>query len=375
MRTRVPLFKLPRHTGKYVRGIFKSGWYAPGPLGRLLKTRLAEMFPQFSRDQIVLTSSATAAFGAVLALVRWSGSNRQIAISDSTWVGMYRVLEGEGFARAGFEQADVFVDSDLGGATTQDFKESGPNPPWRIQDCCHGWIPRQGYDFCISSFYPTKLVPGAEGGVIFCSSHENAHLLEKQINCGLGPLWESPSPGQSRSYEEAGHAIGRKATMPDMLAALNLEALEGHWEYAAKIKRSWRLLEAAAMGVGIRYRFQETQPYLFQVELPPGPGPSVPRVQAELFKRGVETAWNFPPLNLVTVPCFPGMQFSTAVGIMKDVRRVLDGECRLLGKEMAGKVDGSVRPELAGSERAPAGAEVHQGATHAASATDQDPPG
>lgn len=363
MRTRVPLFKLPRHSGKYIKGVLKSGWYAPGPLGELLKKKLGEMFT-YSPEQIVLTASATASFGAVLGLIRWAGSNLQVAISDHTWAGMYRTLEQEGFHENTAGVADVRVDSDLGGATTHNIP-IGPQPPFTIQDCSHGWIPRQGYDFSIASFYPTKLVPGAEGGVIFCKSRENAALLEKQINCGLGALWALPGPGhslakvpgrhgQGRAYDVVGHAIGRKATMPDLLAAINLEALEGHREYAEGIAKSWRLLEAAAMGLGIRYVFQDVQPYLFQVELPNTP--SVPRARAALLERGVETAWNFPPAPLLTVPCWPGMAFSTAVGIMKEVRKVLDEQHRLLGREMEGRLAEPVRPELAGQERAPAGA-------------------
>lgn len=306
------LFQTPRLTGKYLDKVLSSGWYTSGPMGQRLCDKVAAFLGMgISPDRVVLASSATAGFQAVLDSCRAHGA-KTVSITDATWPGMHQAIQHAGLGRAapdGFADIDVYTD--IGGASEIDERDHFPEPV-KIHDCCHSWLPAHGRDFYVMSFYPTKLVPGAEGGVVICPYNDVAEEVAARLYCGLEP----GAAGQGKEPRFP----GRKANMTDVTAALNLEALEVAPYYIKTIGDSWRGLAAEADRRGVIYRAQNIRPYLFQAMVAPK---EVPAIRESLKERGIPSAWNFRPAGLVTLPCFPGMSPAEMAQVITAVREVL----------------------------------------------------
>jgi dTDP-4-amino-4,6-dideoxygalactose transaminase len=262
-----------------------------------------------SPDRVVLASSATAGFQAVLDACRAHGA-KSVAITDATWPGMHQAIRHAGLGRSapdGFADVDVYTD--IGGASEIDERDHFPEPV-KIHDCCHSWLPAPGRDFYVMSFYPTKLVPGAEGGAVICPRNDVAEEVAARLYCGL-------EPGAAGRGKEP-RFPGRKANMTDVTAALNLEALEVSPYYIEAISEAWHGLALEAARQGVNYRDQKVRPYLFQVDVE---GRKVSEVMAELKAQGIPSAWNFRPAGLVTLPCFPGIlphEIKQVVGAVRE---------------------------------------------------------
>jgi dTDP-4-amino-4,6-dideoxygalactose transaminase len=204
---------------------------------------------------------------------------------------------------------DVRVLTDIGGRRSIDPIQDIQGTVY-IHDACHSWMPDPAAAFGLVSFYPTKLVPGAEGGAVICSHEEAAEELASWLYCGLVP----GSAGQGHRPERA----GRKANMTDVTAALNREALELAPAHIRATGEAWLQLADAAFRRDIPYRYQNERPYLFQVEVPFEE--NVQPFRARLAARGVPSAWNFRPSSLVTIPCLPGTTQSRAKDLMDKVK-------------------------------------------------------
>ena len=275
------LFAPPKLTGKYLTDVLASGWLTTGPMNDRLRVALSEFFGVDSMA-IVVCSSATAGFQAILDLLQPSF----IRIDTATWPGMHHVISRTNYVPGG---PNVEVETDIGGRRLL----SPPDPrfpaKWVIRDACHSWMDEKERSFVLMSFYPTKLVPGAEGGVIICSPAHAEHL-RAWVHCGLVPGtggWQKPK------------LLGRKANMTDVQAALNLEALELAPAYMKEIEISWHLLAGYCQHHGIPYRDQPIRPYLFQLEVDPND-------YRDLLEERL-ASWNFPPAKLLTIPCIPGL--------------------------------------------------------------------
>lgn len=279
----LPLFSPPKLTGKYLTDVLASRWLTTGPMNDRLRVALSEFFGVDSMS-VVLCSSATAGFQAILDLLQphWA------AIDDSTWPGMYHVLHHFKSVPGG---PVLVVETDIGGRRSKsppDLRQPTP-PQFLLHDACHSWIDDKAAAFTLFSCYPTKLVPGAEGGVILCSPAHAEHL-RAWVHCGLIPGtggWQKPK------------LPGRKANMTDVQAALNLEALELAPAYMKEIEISWHLLAGYCQHHGIPYRDQPIRPYLFQLEVDPND-------YRDLLEERI-ASWNFPPAKLLTIPCIPGL--------------------------------------------------------------------
>ena len=321
---RFKLFDPPALTGKYLAEVLASKWLTMGPMCERLQDRLAEYFKR-DKDCVVLAGSATVGFQAVMDHLvthrRGFGDGTWVEIRKDTWPGMRQAVRHAGLELGGTVPAKILVHTDIGGA------EPAPKPPqdklntWFIHDACHSWRPIVWADFAVMSFYPTKLVAGAEGGVVLCSSAYRAADLRLRLNCGLAP---AHGAGAKRLlYPEV---EGRKGNMTDVQAALNLEALELAPAYMAEIAASWEIMRFAATTYDLEYRYQPLQPYLFQVEVEGRD--RVPEVRLELERLGVPSAWNFPPNRYVTLPLYPGLKVSEANEIMAAARKAIDAVCK-----------------------------------------------
>lgn len=211
------------------------------------------------------------------------------------------------------EQADVVILTSIGGSALIDpnRRESDEGQTW-IHDACHSWMLEWWADWTFFSLYPTKLVPGVEGGVVVAPSEEDAEELEKWLYCGLRP------GGAGRG--EKPWCPGRKANMTDVNAALNLEALELAPDYIEGIQESWRAYAELATEHMIPYRGQPYRAYLFQIEVPAS---KVMDVRESLATWGVPSAWNFPPAGLVTIPLYPRMSKTVQSLVLCQVERAL----------------------------------------------------
>lgn len=295
----------PRLQGKYLSGVLSSGWLTTGPECMKLREALAKRFC-LPASRIVLASSATAAFQGVLDCIL--GRSDYVRITEATWPGMRQaVLHAGGECVHG--DAEVVVRTDIGGARCDD--RPCPAGARYVHDACHSWLPDPAADFAIASAYPTKLVPGAEGGVVFCAREEDACTLEAHLYCGL-------RPGGAGEGEEPA-VCGRKANMTDVAAALNREALEQFDDYAAAIRESWEWLRLEAAKRGVPYRDQPVRRYLFQVECRPS---EVPTFRSRLREVGIPSAWNFRPSGLITLPCGPHVGPKEARDILETVSRL-----------------------------------------------------
>lgn len=296
------LYNPPRLTGRYLDPVMRSRWLTSGPMCEKLQSAVAAWF-NVRPEQVVLGASATACFQACLWLI--SLCNRRhgrLYIAKGTWPGMHQAT----WLVPGIQRqpsrytADIIVLTDIGGRRLCPEDEVQGFPPavqWLIHDACHSWTMNRNCDFTLVSFYPTKLVPGAEGGAVICHSPDLAWKLRQLLYCGL-------EPGR------AGMGIppllkGMKANMTDIAAALNLEALERAPRYIEAQGKAWERMAEVGRDMNFRIRQQPTRPYLMQLEVPPGK--NVRELIHRLKERGIPAAWNFPPNQLLTLPCHPSM--------------------------------------------------------------------
>jgi dTDP-4-amino-4,6-dideoxygalactose transaminase len=314
MKPNCPLFNPPRLTSKYLGSVLASGWLTAGPECEKLRYELG-VFYSWEPSAIVLGASATACWQALLDVV----GAASVDITTATWPGMLNARPYDRGRRAP-PPVHVRVDTCIGGSALYDEERRKPHrglhEDYRVLDACHSAEPDRTYDASLISFYPTKLIPGAEGGALFLE-RSCSHLaleLEMALNCGQVPAY-------SRGGAALRGGFGRKGNMTDVAAALNREALELSSEYAHQIYCAWCELRRAAEEVDVGYRPQKGRPYLFQMTCP---ATEVQAVRGRLAERqGVPSAWNFPPAGLVTLPCFPGLTREQAEDIVN-----LYKECR-----------------------------------------------
>lgn len=330
---RFPLFKPPKHTGKYLADVCCSSWYAPGRQNVLFKEELCKFFSTLdpSPRNFVLGSSATALFQA-LCLHYWYAPDTPIGavtFDQPTWPGMLSAVRAAGLHFSSMCPALV-VQTDIGGAEIRGIDTLYKGKP-HLRDASHSWFKDACADYILFSCYPTKLVPGAEGGVLYCKDPEVAALITSRISCGVPSLYGSPGTHRLDNcvnQEVVPAAI--KATMPDALAAINREALEKAPSYIAAIGESWEKLFMLAQEMEIPFKPQTLRPYLFQIRAPGSPSwkdkekrTEALAARADLVARltdhDIPTAWNFPPSDWITLPCYPGMIKEEVEEILKPV--------------------------------------------------------
>lgn len=301
------LFNPPTLTGKYLPRVLKSRWLTTGPECERLKVDLSRMF-HIAPERVVLGSSATALWQAVLDVLQ----PRLIALTKKTWPGIKHALP---ITFKGANTLDLITH--LGGAASIDEDEKNiQNVAWTVLDACHSWLPMTpGYDASFTSFYPTKLVPGAEGGALFLHTDRiKTEDIEAAINCGQ-------LPAHKRGTAALTDRFGRKGAMTDVQAALNREALELHdGYYQENVAFGWWKMRAEAEEQRVAFRNQPVRPYLFQVDCPPA---RIPTVRGRLAKQGIPTAWNFPPSGLITIPAHDALSERDCRKIMKTVKECL----------------------------------------------------
>lgn len=306
----VSLFNPPRLSGRYLKDVLSSRWLTTGPVAAELKKRLGK-FLSVPPNRISLASSATAGCQAILDLLSYRGA-KTVQVTEATWPGIHQAIR-HARLRESKDQSDILILTSIGGSALIDPQERHETSPeiW-IHDACHSWEVEWWADWSFMSLYPTKLVPGAEGGVVVAPSEFDARELDLFTYCGLEP----GAAGQGRSPS----VIGRKTNMTDVQAALAMEALELAPAYIAAIGRSWDKYAELASAGQFSYRGQPLRKYLFQIE---APLEHVPKIRERLEYWGVPTAWNFWPSGLITLPMYPDMSPTVQGLVLSQVDRVL----------------------------------------------------
>lgn len=293
------LFSPPRLTGKYLKKVLRSGWYTTGPVCARLETAIAEHYIVHP-ECVVLGSSATACFAAIIDHLRATLPSFLVHIADATWPGMHMVLKRAGQAfDSTFHDGSVCVVTDIGGRQFGEEDEEyiqdlAHKPKVVIHDASHSWEFVAGAnrpDYWLASFYPTKLVPGVEGGVVICRSPQAAAALRTWLYCGL-------TPGAAGKGSKP-VVPGAKANMTDVAAALNLEAFEKSPAYIQKIQKLWERQDKIFRENGMFAVAQPIRTYLFQIR---SRSYLIPRVMKHLSANGISSAWNFSPNDLITLP-------------------------------------------------------------------------
>jgi len=306
---KLPLFKPPILTGKYLSRVLKSRWLTTGPVTEKFRLAVARHF-DVDPGRIALAGRATAIWQAILDYYALDFKEKKnvVYIAEHTFTGMKQAIGHAGLSRTNIDDADIVVLTDIGGRSWIE-----PVPPARpyllIHDACHSWqLANVNAHFTIFSCYPTKFVPGAEGGVAICSDSTIAHEIELRVSSGL------PAPGCIEPI-----CVGREYHMTDVQAALNIEALERSEKYQAELNQSWERLARCCARKKIEYRFMSAPHYLFQ--LPLKNTDSVVHLQIFLRSEGIESGWHFPPLPLITLPLFPEMSETSCCRIIDTIRR------------------------------------------------------
>lgn len=324
MRPKIPLFRPPILTGKYLHRVLRSRWLTAGPWVEKFREACGRQFGVDHR-RIHLAARATSCFQAVMDHLQATMAPDLTYITPSTFPGMHLAIRhaGQRMTHVSGRNVDVAVVTDIGGARLckEDANAKFSIGTLFVHDACHSGTEWLGHspDFTLFSCYPTKPIPGGEGGICICPSREIAEELELRVSSGLSTAY-----GRSPTAPLRPTVAGRETHMTDVQAALNLEALELSNDYMARIEESWNRLAAAAWNLGVPYRGQAVRPYLFQVPLD-----DINKLLH--FKRccgrhGIPTAWNFSPSCMVTLPCFPRMSHGTAKWIVEKARRILDGQ-------------------------------------------------
>lgn len=299
------LYRPPPLSGKYLFPVLQSGWLTSGPENERLIQALSE-FLQVRPECIVLGSSATACFQAIVDHVKREYGHPLVEMTQATFVGMRQVVSLScDFAKA--HKPTLHVRTSIGGDRCDD-------PDWiegavRVRDACHSWLVDETADFTLFSMYPTKFVFGPEGGCVVCRSKREAERLRLHLYCGL----VAGAAGSGR----APALCGRKANYPDTQAALAREALELSHRYMAEVALAHAHMAIFAREAGIPYRHQPLRPYLFQIEMD---AERIPAAMEFLKTRGIASAWNFPPAGLLTVPCHSDLSDSDRAEIVSALR-------------------------------------------------------
>lgn len=316
----LPLFKAPRLKGRYLDRVMSSGHLTSGAEGERLKE---EMLLKFGGRGVVLTNSACAAWQAVLRVVQRRGAVARVVMREDTFpvirecvweVHARWMLPGEP------ETPDVVLQTAIGGVESNyGFEaEAVKGEAWRVEDACHtGRSADSRVDFWFVSFYPTKLLAGAEGGALVAVSERAAALipeLERVINCGF--------TGWPREHF-ARRRFSCKLNMTDVAAALNREALENYDNYAEAIGQQWHMARQwfpAEEMVDVR-----RLPYLLQLDIGKEWTKELwGKVRGLSESLGVSIAWNFPPNRRLTLPLWPeGTPFGLLSSFWEQVKEVV----------------------------------------------------
>ena len=207
-------------------------------------------------------------------------------------------------------------------------------------------------DFTAFSFYATKTITTAEGGMVTCDSEAGAELLRSLRLHGLsGDAWKRYRAEGSWRYDVA--RTGYKDNMPDVLAAIGVEQLKRADELAAARRRLVALYREALAPVGDRVLLPSTDErsahawHLFAIRLREsswrnavieelrgaGIGASVHFIPVHLHSFYAETygyrRGDFPVAeaafeSLISLPLWPGLTDDDVMYIARTLRRLLD---------------------------------------------------
>lgn len=156
-------------------------------------------------------------------------------------------------------------------------------------------------DFTAFSFYATKTITTAEGGMVTCESAEAAELLKSLRLHGLsGDAWKRYRAEGAWRYDVA--RTGYKDNMPDVLAAIGLVQLGRAEELAAARRRLVELYRQALLPIADRLILPEAEEatvhawHLFAIRLREAEKRN--RVIEDLRARGIGASVHFIPVHL-----------------------------------------------------------------------------
>lgn len=307
MAPEVRLFDPPRLFGQYLSEVLQSRHLTTGPLVEKLREALAARFGT-SRDKVVLGASATACGCALIDMLQRRFRALFIDFSGvATWP-LFKKHCNQALRPQLDGPMPICVKwwTDIGGLNFGGRAISPPSPADKLNlpvvvDACHSCYYDPWVSFTLMSFYPTKLMSGAEGGVVLCADPADASELQEILNCGMPSESWAEMTRFARSWDHTIHPLARKANMSDVQAAFALEGLQHFARQKMKTRDAWCRLYQEIMDqrpILAEKVLLQREPYLFQILVK-----DVPRARAWFKEQGMPTAWNFMPAPYVTIPC------------------------------------------------------------------------
>lgn len=286
---------------KSVVEVLKSGWIGTGRISKKLEE---EFVKHMGGGYAVAVSSCSVGLTIALKSVGICHGDNVLTTPLTFCATVNSILHNgarpifadvdhEGILREKSSKADVVIPVNYTGLSAN-YYSSVPV----IEDAAHSFGGDCGYgDISVFSFYATKNVTSAEGGMIWTKSKDLSDKCRILANNGQSNgAWSRYSSGPIENYKVL--EPGYKGNLPDVLAAIGLSQLNRWKKLRAKRSKVWQIYEKA---FGKKTMGHSQHLYTIEVK-------NRTIVREELYNRGIGTGIHYEALHLQPAYKFLGYQ-------------------------------------------------------------------
>ena len=273
-----------------VTNVLRSGWIGTGRISKLLE---AEFVKHMGGGYAVAVSSCSVGLAIALRAVGISHGDNVLTTPLTFCATVNAILHNgarpkfaddhEGILKAKDSSVDAIVPVNYTGLSAN-YYSSVPV----IEDAAHSFGGDCGYgDISVFSFYATKNVTSAEGGMIWTKSRELADKCRLLSNNGQSTgAWSRYSSGPINNY----HIVepGFKGNLPDILATIALTQMKRYKQLRSLRSKVWEIYEKS---FGKKPSGHSQHLYTIQVK-------NRDVVREELYNRGIGTGIHYEALHL-----------------------------------------------------------------------------
>lgn len=274
-----------------VTNVLKSGWIGTGRISRMLEE---EFVKHMGGGHAVAVSSCSIGLTIALRAVGVCHGDNVLTTPLTFCATVNAILangarpkfadvDHEGLLKEKDSRVDAILPVNYTGLSAN-YYSSVPV----IEDAAHSFGGDCGYgDISVFSFYATKNITSAEGGMIWTKSRELADKCRLLSNNGQSSgAWSRYSSGPINNY----HVVqpGFKGNLPDVLAAIGLTQIKRAKQLRSARSKVWEIYEKA---FGKKPSGHSQHLYTIQVK-------NRPTVREELYNRGIGTGIHYEALHL-----------------------------------------------------------------------------